>query len=725
MNQLAKASLALLVLLLLGWLAIQVLDSPEPQRREDSLELSSNRVEGSETPGQEVESERSLPVRVEVEPEESAEPREKETPASLARIPRKGVYGKVTYEDGRPAAGCSVQLSAGRHMLVNGRTDVEGNYAFEFSLSDRLGRYEERELEQAEELLEAMDRMRGQPGERSKKQQAAVDRIVAQLGRLRSDEVERAIIEVTAIAPLGMRATESWTGSGDVERVRVNLVLATGASFGGVVLIEGSGAPLAEVMLFDRSWTLQQSTQTDHLGKFEFAPPEAGAYHVHARKVGLGSAEASGVFLAENVTPVNLSLRLMGVGILRGRLNTPSGAAVPGVELKAVAMSLALGAMPRPTWPEAKDLAQFERGLGLGLSEGRTNDRGEFEIKSLQDGEYMLFFEGVGDEWQPEGIYRTGPDHKISFMAKVLIVELQGSSDLDKLRAKVHFLDRSNLEKLSKEPYRHVIKNGHPDGVSFVVEPGSSWTVFAELDGKQGTGNFVRIDDAHDFFRVSVEVPKRDSNSPPFRTNARPVEGMGRFQFDVRDAKNKGIGARLSLWRHQGRRKVQVMREKRIEAKAVLPSFEAGLYSWRIDPLEGGSPWSLPIVSEKRVHLRPGEEQKIEIREVLGGGLRVELRAGSSHGEDEGPFFVVARARGDDAPMQALRFPGISSGGDGQDFMEFSQLPLNEARVANPMFSPGRYTVTAHQGEVELASAEVEVKAGAWTEVSLVLATEE
>ena len=644
-------------------------------------------------------------------------PQEAQADRWSVREPPKGLYGRVTWSDGAPIERCLVTCRLEGLYGNMARTDASGNYTIDFS----LGREASRDTRDRRERMNELQRevrgrrraaLRGRKRDAQVPEEAEVSEVelYAVLRSLR--EPRPLIVEAKGSGGVeGKRSILLYPGM--PEPLRVDFVLPREPALRGQVLGERGGVHEAEVMLFDRQWSLLQSALTDSAGAFSFQPPEAGYYRVHARKVGAGTASVAGAYLRAGIVPTEFSLPLGGDGSLRGQVVYPNGDPAANLELVAVAAPLALRHPQNPTWPPRLELAQIEGDHGLALTRGYTDDEGRFTMRAVQEGSFMLFFEGLAEEFQPPGVYTTGPEHELVYHARVLRVILRGRSEL-LYETSVHVVDRAALDPPPPRKRRHVVGRPVEKSVEFVVDPDTIWGVFWECRGHYGREQRVTVEGDDHELRVVLQVDLTDSLEDVAKRELPQREGSGRLVVELRDEEGQATEGLLTLWRQEGASRTRVFSRRPVRADFVL-DLAPGLYEYRIDPARERADWSLVLPSEGPLELRAGETSKVERELVPAGRLRVTLMA--EGGAVPAPLFCRVRlaAPEGDEPDVDLLFLSEQEG-----FLARATLGLGETARCEPLIAAGEYELQVLNGVGELCgSRSVKVEAGILSSVDV------
>jgi protocatechuate 3,4-dioxygenase beta subunit len=168
---------------------------------------------------------------------------------------------------------------------------------------------------------------------------------------------------------------------------------ADAASISGT--IEGpDGTPLARARVVLRSTSLKRprGVVTDAQGAYGFRGLPAGEYAIHVTKTGFALPHASGgprggvlLRLAEHETRTRLRIALRPAGTIPGRLLDEDGTPLAGADIEA-----------RSLRTESAD----------GVASARSDDRGEFRLTGLAEGQYFVVardpaLEGTGEQSGP------------------------------------------------------------------------------------------------------------------------------------------------------------------------------------------------------------------------------------------------------------------------------------------------------------------------------------
>ena len=657
------------------------------------IEVVGERLEDAETDLDDAQ-------RVSVEPKRAGATRSvTEVEPPPLQLPEQGLYGRVKRPDGTPVAHCDVWIdlpTGQRHTAI---TDLQGNYALSLDLSIlvRTPRSSDAEMLRSLGYVD-VEQTKGDLRRLLQERRAEE--------RLRGRAVAKPLM-VKARDRYGCEVERSLPPTREsVARVRLDLVIAKEARLGGSVLGMRGPIPEADVLLFGRDWELLSSTRSDETGEFQLSLPDAGPYHIHARKLDAGSAASGGIHLGIGLAAIRHELALGGDGTLRGQLLLPNGEPIPGVEIIGVASALAILSAPHPTWPAASALAQFEEGRGLAWSRATTDDAGRFWMEAVQEGDFMLFFEGLPDDFQPPGLYRTGVDHRVAFNARILSVQLKGTLGVV-LRTRVHIVDRTYPPQSPTRKPRHAVLAGSRNGLEFVVEPGTVWGVFWELDGVMGPEERVRMRDDRPREIVFLEIDE-DAQPRSVRASILPqVEGAAKVDFFLNSPEGPRLEARVTLWRREGTGRRRLFSDLSNRDGVALPELEPGAYDFSVEAAGEQGDWSLPIVNDKPLELVAGQLRQIELDLLPAGRLRVALASAP----DLDP--VPASCRVQLVPSKpggsalSLAFPR----GEGSGFV-VPRLAVGSTASCDALIPPGKYELRVDDDEGLRGVATVEIIAG-------------
>jgi|GEM_PF-3408778 len=691
-------SATLAVLVLVAGLALR-LAGPEALEREPGLapEARAAASEPDALPLEEIGGPPAPAVEVSV-PEAPARELQEAGPAPRG-LPAHGIYGRVTRSDGTPLPGCLVTARLHGQVFTT-RSDAEGSYALEVD----WGRRDGEALEVSEEVARALEAL----GYAARNQRDTTRRNPYEYV-LHSSSPRRPALRVTARDPLGFEGERGIDmGSGTPARLRVDITVDDRPRVTGVVHGILGPEPGVDLSLFDDAWRLLGTARSDLDGRFCLGAPEPGTYRLHARKPGAGTAAEAGTYLGVGASRLEHQLALGGDGLLRGRVVLGDGEPVVGVELTAVASALALDALPRPTWPGMSQLARFEEHRGLAHTRVRTDRGGVFAMAGMQEVDYMLFFEGLPANLQPEGIYRTGGEHVIEFRARLLRVELEGLSPEQRRWLRVHFVERERRSS-DGEP-RHVVLPGGPQPPTLAVESGSRWTIRWAWGARSGRPVEVRVADDELVTLVALHADARDLDRS-FDEEERPVEGRARLDVVLRGPGGARVDAAVSLWRVEDGGLQRLFTQRVCGEHRSLPALEPGVYAYRVEASRGAE-WSFVGRGEGRIELVAAVERSLELELEPAGALEIELVR--PPGAQAFPASCRLRLKWGNAEQRWLEFRTESG------LPRASLSPGQRARAVRPV-PKGKCLVEAFAEGRRRGRAWVEVESGGLTRLRLEL----
>jgi len=520
-----------------------------------------------------------------------------------------GITGVVTGTDGKPVAGVVVgvveRTRGGVRSLGQARTDDSGTYLLPVTLDD----FARRDFPTSSEWYDLIRADAESEGPMTSAELAALHKHVERLERDFSHVGE---LVVSVEDALGFRAETSFRAKSGERLRRVDLRILREYRFSGEVLDGLTGAPFANVMLFDAERELVARTDADAAGEFELPIPPAGRFELHARAGGHGAGGLGGVSLGPDQRSLPQTIALRGDGVLRGRVLYPSGDPVSGLEVHGVLESLASRHPELPLHPTPADLLEEEREGGLALSSSWTDEAGRFRMVGMQPGSFQLLFVDGESGVDPSGVFRTGPDNDIRLKASRVRVHLDSADEGEVREMSVHCIQADWRRVEDGAPVHHEVAVSRDGVAQFLMPSEFDWVVFAELGGQRSQEFPVKFRSRPgDGFAQIDLTPDRWTSAESLLEALTPPEDLSRLDFVVLDPRGEQVKSHLWLWRIEDERLAPLHVKRVIEEGRGIPALRAGSFRYRLQLAEREESLWLP---SKHVvfDLEPGADVRLE-----------------------------------------------------------------------------------------------------------------
>ncbi|MFT7484567.1 MAG: hypothetical protein ACI9F9_000407 [Candidatus Paceibacteria bacterium] len=702
------------VLLVVGWMVIQGRDDPgrDPQGSEalmPSLQASTEtKTEAGRLPDSESAREPSSALGSKQNPLPMA-------PTVEAITPTQGIFGRVSQEGGEPVGRCKVSLSIiarGIHAPMEGAwTGEDGQYACSFSLRElaKLG---------LDAQLEAASEWRKYISETSRRQLSKEESAVY-LSQVREGAevlAQPLWLEVSVENAKGFRAFKRVELQPDLpDPMRVDLSILKQHSLEGIVSTAGGALPFADVCLLGEEGDLLATALTNAEGRYRMPMPPAGSFRVHARKVGHGAAQSADVSAGRSIQAPEHGLLIGGDATLRGVVKTPAGAAVHTLPLIVIDSALAETIRP-PFSPSDVELANSERLGGLAYSDSVTDKEGRFSIPALQFGHYVIRYDGLSEGFQPEGTFETDQEHVITFSGNLLTVLLTGD-DADLARLRVHCIQEDWVKNGALGPIAHYAQPAMFGRTQFVLEPGTQWVVFAELDGRRTSDKSVRFSAKGQQKELSIKVRPSSMRLPDQRRADLPAaHGTGAIKVEVTDHAGKPQGARITLWRKSGAGSILALTSKEIPEDGTLRGLEPGLYEYLVESASSTAPF-LSLRGKGFETISPGRTNELNLLAESGGHLSLHFAASSLY-EGLHVSAIASPIEPSDGSL-ALRF--LMMRAPGTSTATFTLEEEGGTVICSPALAPGKYSISfsCSNKDVAIEAQLFEIESGTPTTLEL------
>lgn len=659
-------------------------------------EDESSASNGPALPAQEARRESAAPVEPEFPP--VVEPK-------VARVVERGIFGRVTDHDGEPVARHTVQLSIllamGRQPVGSATTDLDGNYSISMELGDFARELQRSRIEVHEEWAEWSEEVTSSGDELALQ-------ILLDNQRNFSDA---AWLEVSCQNFLGFWARKRIDLRPNMPaQLRVDLRVEELRDLEGQVI--GSDGPVAaaNVMLFDADWGLHGTALSDAEGRFQMDAPPPGPYILHARLVGVGAGQTGGTSAGGGTRAPFQTVQLMGDKRLAGWVVNPVGDPIAGLPVTAISNDLAQSS-ESALWPSRRELAQAESMGALAFSETLTRGDGSFTFTAMQPGDYVLRFGSVPDRFQPQSLYPTGGQHQLVFGGCLLEVLLVGEAE-DTLGTRVHCVAMRSPSDLPGQTLKHYVRENSLGKNRFLLEPGRSWRVFAEKEGKIQGERQVKIGEEDYKTQETLRLqPWSETAKPHWPVDSRATASAS-LVLKLRGAGKRPLQGLATLSKVEAACSAMKIERVRISSQG-FSGLTPGLYDLFVESVPESTPF-LPVKRKGKVSLRESQTERLTLAVQAGAGLQLTAPEGSKEARGLVAYLVPEEQKG---PRVSLSFAGKKRG------PLLPVLPMGETAHCAPIVPAGKYTlmVKGVGGELNIPPQSLELEAGKILPVTLQL----
>ena len=623
--------------------------------------------------------------------------------------------GRVTDTFGNALRGVVIRAAIGRGQerikLANGTTDADGSYRIELP---RVRSVSELETQLRRARLNLDDDARD-AGDVQRSGRARLDEL-RRRGPRGSTEFGNASRSLPQ--PLQLQVQALLNGFTDprisnnlqlpfTEDIVVDFELALAEHLGGRVALPGceGSAYGAQVFAIDDNDGLIASTWNNDSGGYTLLVPEHVNYRLFARLDGVGTAFVDGFIFERGVRAPDVCLK--GPAQLRVRVVYPDGDAV--VALPVAAQHEAALPLIEHGLGEVERML-LEKGDGLMLADGMTNERSEVHFTGLREGRFALRFSDVDEVLQPTGLFAASEGrHELVFRGSRLAVTVEShvSGERDTPQLECTRIARDGA------PPREVHGCWFDDRHWYAtVEADESYIVRAWSETTLEDWAVVAIPPASFETKLKLELFSSNTASIADLLKARAnspdaARYLGTLELAVVDEKKLrfpgGWQAKLvSATTGRTPRGFERFRPEPLTTKLQLPPdiYELSVFE--------ASTSALIVFPAKptRVEIASGKNTVVELQGVRGGRVRLSTLAPDDPPslDDELEDLEEQRAATVTAFVRALGEP-VSSDSPllfdfepddllSSVFVDDAHLRLGRAALCKPTLAPGRYTVT-------------------------------